>query len=716
EAALEASGLLDAFVSTEGLVLHPKTHDVLWRADAAAVPEGSKSLADVLIPADETVASLLRTIGLDEPAARDGQPHPYVTLDGRWSLPPLQGSWAKAAPEFLGAPTRRATRARRLADVERRLSDQRVVLEAASRGLAEARHVGEAVGRWIDRLPDDGPVRSEAAKAGATGHGLERARMHHDEDRRLAEQARSVAAVARTELEHRAAADTLPRTVDDLDVAIASASELAGGLRRWIHDWHELEAVLGEAIEARERKAARGVAAAAADDRASALEGELEREQVGLKTLEEAVGASVEQVLRAIEAASRHKDEAADAEPAARRRVTELAGTRGEAIGRHGESGRIVEEAAECLDRAIGRLTGALGLPGVAAAALGADFAARHLSERPEPSSQVELARQVIERLGEFTPVSDSTILNRLHVLGDGLSGGYDVVDDEEDGVKFVLVADDAGRQALPAVSARVSAEAAAARDRLAAGERETIERFLLGELGEEVRERLLEAHDLVRSANQALGAVHSSHGKGARLDWSVDEEAAPGARAAARLLVMSPRSEQEDAELRDLLLDLIRGERERDPALGYGEHLRAALDYRSWHRFAVQVTDEARWPGPRVLSPRLGLSQGEQRVLSYLALFAAASAHFKGLGSSCPRLLLLDDAFAKVDEPTHGRLLELLISLDLDFMITSERMWGCFPQVTSLEIYEVLRDPSATGVALVHFHWDGHERHLVGI
>ena len=105
-----------------------------------------------------------------------------------------------------------------------------------------------------------------------------------------------------------------------------------------------------------------------------------------------------------------------------------------------------------------------------------------------------------------------------------------------------------------------------------------------------------------------------------------------------------------------------------------------------------------------------------KRQVLSYLALFAAASAHYEGLGSTCPRLLLLDDAFAKVDEPTHGRLLALLVELDLDFIITSERMWGCFPDVPSLEIYEALRDPNVPGVALVHFRWDGHRRHLVGL
>lgn len=127
-------------------------------------------------------------------------------------------------------------------------------------------------------------------------------------------------------------------------------------------------------------------------------------------------------------------------------------------------------------------------------------------------------------------------------------------------------------------------------------------------------------------------------------------------------------------------------------------------------------MLDDARPGSVRTLSSRLGLSQGEQRVLSYLALFAAASASFEAIGGEAPRLLLLDDAFAKVDEPTHGRLLELLVRLNLDFLITSERLWGCFATVPSLEIYEALREPTVPGVAFVHFHWDGRQRHLVGL
>jgi len=55
-------------------------------------------------------------------------------------------------------------------------------------------------------------------------------------------------------------------------------------------------------------------------------------------------------------------------------------------------------------------------------------------------------------------------------------------------------------------------------------------------------------------------------------------------------------------------------------------------------------------------------------------------------------------------------------VELDLDFIITSERLWGCFPTVPNLHIYECLRDPGTRGVATVHFTWDGRHKRLVGV
>ena len=123
-------------------------------------------------------------------------------------------------------------------------------------------------------------------------------------------------------------------------------------------------------------------------------------------------------------------------------------------------------------------------------------------------------------------------MLARYDRLSQELAGGYDTAIDEVDGVKVVHVDDDNGRQPLAAVATRLAEEAEAARGRLAAREREVLERFLLRELADEVRGKLLDAHDLVEGTNRTLAGVRTSHGKGAHLDWTLrDDAAAPRRR-----------------------------------------------------------------------------------------------------------------------------------------------------------------------------------------
>jgi len=707
EAALEASGLLDAWVGGNGLVVHPSTHDVIVRLDAPVLPNGVPTLADALTAARPEVARLLRTVGLG-----DSGDNPWVATDGRWSVGPLRGAWSKIEAEYLGAGTRRATRDRRLAETARRCAELAAVVVTVTALFEAARGVRERLDDLPATLPEGTLVRRAASTALALAGVVEDALARAEEDRRGAAQARTKAAQARSELTHAAGLDSLPITMDGLNAVERAAGEMARELHGWERIWAEWEGRKQEADELSARHAERLASADVADSDASALEQQHGNELASLAALEDAIGASVAEVLAAVDACREALESSQQALPPARERAGSIGQSAGSALALASTAGAMVEAADSAVSASGERLHRVAVLPGVCAAASGAEF-------EWDGSGVVAAARALSARVGvraEGGPASNQMVLNRYRELEDGLAGGYDVVASEDDGVKYFHVVDDTGRQPLPAVAARVATEAEQTRSRLLADEREVIERFLLGELGEEIRERLLESHDLVLAANRALSGVRTSHGKGAHLNWQIDPEASPAAREATQLLVMAPRAAEEDARLRDALMDLIRAQRERDPSLGYLAHLREALDYRYWHRFSVQAVDDARPGSMRVLSPRLGLSQGEQRVLSYLALFAAAAAHFDGLGASCPRLLLLDDAFAKVDEPTHGRLLKLLIELDLDFVMTSERMWGCFPEVPSLEIYEALREPLVPGVALVHFRWDGRQRHLIGM
>lgn len=704
EAALEASGLLDAWVADDGIVLHPSTRDVILRADGPALPEGLPTLADVLVAAHPHVQQLLGTVGLGDQGTL-----PWMSIDGRWSLGPVRGAWSKPEMEYLGAGARRATRRRRLDELERQRVDLQVAADEAAALLDRAQALRELLDGLPSTFPDARAVRATAAAADAAAAVTGDARSRHETDRRAAEQARTAAVRAASELAHAAGVDSLPVDPESLDVVVRAAGDLARGLRDWAGAWAQAVERRAEAVEATRRRTDRTATAEEASAQAESRRREHRQEITALAALEDAVGASVAEVLAGITTWTDRRDVARREIPAATARAQDLAATAGSRQEVAVAARAAVEKAAGDVAVAGDRLARTAVLPGLAVAALGPEW-------EWDGRDTVAVARDLRNRVGDGEPVSDQVVLNRLRDLEDGLAGGYDVAIEEDDGVKFFHVTDDTGRQPLPTVAARVVAEATAAGERLAASEREVIERFLLGELGEELRERLLESHDLVQAANRALAGVRSSHGKGAHLDWRVDQEAPPATRRTVELLVTAPRSIDEDAELRDSLMDLIRVQREKDPALGYLDHLRTALDYRWWHRFTVQVVDDARPGWTRALSSRLGLSQGEQRVLSYLALFAAASAHYDGLGDGCPRLLLLDDAFAKVDEPTHGRLLRLLVDLDLDFMLTSERMWGCFPDVPSIEIYEALREPSTPGVALVHYRWDGRTRHLVGL
>ena len=204
-----------------------------------------------------------------------------------------------------------------------------------------------------------------------------------------------------------------------------------------------------------------------------------------------------------------------------------------------------------------------------------------------------------------------------------------------------------------------------------------------------------------------------TSQGIAVQLRWTLRDDVAADARRAVELLGQPSGAllPGERRELRDALHRLIEASRADAPEDSYSEHLTRALDYRRWFAFRIRYT-RPETPGTwHDLHRRSPLSQGEQKVVCYLPLFAAAAAHFGSLAGAAPhspRFVLLDDAFPKIDVRTHPLLFGLLVELDLDFVITSERLWGDHATVPSLAIYEALRDPNERGIAQYHYHWDG--------
>ena len=84
----------------------------------------------------------------------------------------------------------------------------------------------------------------------------------------------------------------------------------------------------------------------------------------------------------------------------------------------------------------------------------------------------------------------------------------------------------------------------------------------------------------------------------------------------------------------------------------------------------------------PPAASARSGLT---------VPLFAAV-ASFYGHGASplAPRLMLLDEAFAGIDDEARAHCMGLIREFDLDFVITSEREWGCYAELPGVSICQL--------------------------
>jgi uncharacterized protein YPO0396 len=138
-------------------------------------------------------------------------------------------------------------------------------------------------------------------------------------------------------------------------------------------------------------------------------------------------------------------------------------------------------------------------------------------------------------------------------------------------------------------------------------------------------------------------------------------------------------------------------------------EQLARALDCRHWHRFRIQRQQDGQWR--RLSGPA---SSGERALGLTVPLFAAiASFYGHGASALAPRLMLLDEAFAGIDDAARAHCMGLVREFDLDFVITSEREWACYAELPGVAICQLQRREGIDAVYVSRWTWDGRARRL---
>lgn len=727
EAALQSAGLLDAQVLADGSILGPAALDTVLVP--LAVPSGATLLEAFVadVPTDSPVAAdiVSRLLGsvllVDTVAAGEGPP--AIGRDGSWRLGPLHGRADKPAVQYIGSAAREAERARRLADIDGQLAAAGLATREAATAEGAAAEAIRRTQDWLDRLP------SWAELGGAWVRIDERAA---ERDRAQADAARRARAlglaiddlVRRAEGQRRLCAQhDLPADRPALDARDAELGRLDHRLQSLGEEAARLLVVarrLEEDGEATERDAAE--ARLAAGEAASATRtgrAAAEESQALLDTL----GVEVQRMQAELDTAHRAALAAREVRDRAVGRVKELTGTAGEHHARLDAARQRLADTVPAVTAQLAGIGALRGVPGLVDAGLGRPvdeaeaLALDGLDVLPPPRA----ALHVLTRWAGL-PVDRPVDANAVHAEVRSLAVGP-AADAEPRVVPVgdalsVLARDSTGvERPLADVSTRMAAEVIGEQELLTERERKLFEEHLLGELGDALRSRQQEAADLVKGMNELLADVRTSQGIRVRLDWALREDVGAEVRDAVALLGRARGSltPEESNRLRDALGGLIDVQRAAEPERGYAEHLARALDYRRWSAFSVRLhrPGTATWS---TLTRRTPLSQGEQKVVCYLPLFAAAAAHFTSVAGAAPyapRLILLDDAFPKIDVGTHPLLFGLLVDLDLDFVLTSERLWGDHATVPSLAVYEALRAPGERGIAQYRYTWDGHA--LVG-
>jgi hypothetical protein len=247
----------------------------------------------------------------------------------------------------------------------------------------------------------------------------------------------------------------------------------------------------------------------------------------------------------------------------------------------------------------------------------------------------------------------------------------------------------------------------------LSARERDVLEQHLEKEIAANLQRMIKDTDERVAAMNRELARRPTSTGVRYRLVWQPLPEDAEGGvpglgEARKRLLRTSADAWSPDdrRQVGEFLQRRIGAQTSEDSHATMYESLARALDYRRWHQFRVQRYQDGQW------RPLTGpASSGERALGLTVPLFAACSAHYESASPHAPRLVLLDEAFAGIDDEARASCMALIREFDLDFVMTSEREWGCYPDLPGLSICQLVRREGVDAVFVSRWTWDGHAR-----
>lgn len=251
--------------------------------------------------------------------------------------------------------------------------------------------------------------------------------------------------------------------------------------------------------------------------------------------------------------------------------------------------------------------------------------------------------------------------------------------------------------------------------------ERELYEEIFMRSVGRAIRDKINRAEAWVRQMNRFMSQRDTSNGFALSLEWRPRPAQDEGEMSAERLVALLRKSpelmlpQEMDDMIRHFRTRIDYARQEAESGGSFREWIYQLLDYRQWFEFRLYYRKAGMASRRELTDSQFNvLSGGEKAMAMYIPLFAAVDARLSDAREDAPRIICLDEAFAGVDDDNVRDMFALIVSLDYDFIMTSQQLWGCYDTVPSLSIVEVHRPQDADVVTLIRFRWNGQVRILI--
>lgn len=251
--------------------------------------------------------------------------------------------------------------------------------------------------------------------------------------------------------------------------------------------------------------------------------------------------------------------------------------------------------------------------------------------------------------------------------------------------------------------------------------DRKLFEDLLLNNVGDSIREKIRDSKKWVLEVKKIMEAMNTSSGLTFSIGWlgkSKDTEQELDTNEIVDIFnaEVEMLSDRDEAKIVEHFRSKIALEEDKydEGEVNYIEVIKNVLDYRKWFQFKLyfkRAGGERRELTDKEFSK---FSGGEKAIAMYIPLFAGINAKFNAARSDAPRIIALDEAFAGVDDANIEDSFRILEELDLDYILTSQILWGDYKTINSLAISELHHLPESDVISVMRFKWDGVKRSLI--